>query len=330
MEELCDGQLLFYLNNDILIHYMCERWGLMDKCLFNKIIKQYLTDRGFEKTASNDYAISSRDDVAKFILRAPDQTHGFLLGVQFADYGEYTGTFAKAVMKNFLYESMLCFAKSRDYSQQDILDALGTVWNGIQPYLQGGKAAIRERMEDWAFGASSDRARNEILLCLGSDAIDPYSKDYLLEKVDSMQNGGIITIPLAEYTAHKDFYDQYADYGGMITIEEASQTVRIHFSCAVKIYCSIITKDRSAQTEEQVAVFLGDATERLHATGLFFSNMIPYHKMPDCGEINCLFWSRVPLRQIQQVFADSWQADVADYRQNVIHCPSTLFLWIST
>ena len=185
-------------------------------------------------------------------------------------------------------------------------------------------------MEDWVFGASSDRTRNEILLCLGSDAIDPYSKDYLLEKVDSMQNGGIITIPLAEYTAHKDFYDQYADYGGTITREEASQTVQIHFSCAIKIYCRIITKDRSTQTEGRVSAFLHDTTARIHATGMLLSSIIPYHKAPDCGEITCQFWSRVPLRQIQQVFADSWQADVADYRQNVIHCPSTLFLWIST
>ena len=302
----------------------------MEKRLFNKIIKQYLTDRGFEKTASNDYAISSRDGAAKFILRTPDQTQGFLLGVQFPNYGEYTGTFAKAVMKNFLYESMLCFAKSRDYSQQDILNALDAVWNGIQPYLQGGKDAIRECLDDWVFGAFSDKVRNEILLYLGSDTIDPYSKDYLLEKADAMQSGGMMTMPLAEYATHKDFYDQFTDYGGMITIEVASQTVRIHFSCAVKIYCRIITKDRSAQTEGLVSAFLHDATERIHATGLLLSSINSYHKAPDCGEITCQFWSRVPLRQIQQIFADSWQADVADYRQNVIHCPSTLFLWIST
>lgn len=149
----------------------------MEKRLFNQIIKQYLTDRGFEKTAPYDYAFSALDGVTKFIFRAPDQTQGFILGVQFADFGEYSGTFAKAVMKNFVYESMLCFAKSREYSQQDILNALDTVWSEIQPYLHGGKAAILERMEDWVFGAFSDKARNEILLCLGLDAIDPTPKN---------------------------------------------------------------------------------------------------------------------------------------------------------
>lgn len=145
-----------------------------------------------------------------------------------------------------------------------------------------------------------------------------------------MQNGGMMTMPLAEYTTHKDFYDQYANYGGLITTNEQDKTVQILFSCAVKVYCRIITKDHTPKTEAQVVSFLQEALSRIHATGLSVSNIVPYSKLPDQGEINCQFRSSTSLREIQQLFADAWQGDVADHRQSTIHCPGAVFLWITT
>lgn len=301
----------------------------MEKRQFNSMIKQYLVLRGFEKTAPNDFAISAKDGVTKIILRAPDQTQGFIIGVQFSDYGEYTGTFSKAVMKNFEYEDLLCFAKSRDYSEQDILSALDTVFAGTQPYLDQGKAAIRKRIGQWVLGAFSDKMQNEILVCLGLPTMDPYSKEYMLEQIDRMKNGGVLSFPLEEYLSHKEYYNLYADHGGSITVDEKDQQVRIHFACAIKIFCRIITKNCAANTQSQITAYISERLEIIDALDIYMSPLVPYWKQPMQGELSFQFLSRTPLFEIQQLFADTWQNDTADVAWSNIRCPGAVFLWVS-
>lgn len=301
----------------------------MEKRQFNSMLKQYLVLRGFEKTAPNDYAISAKDGVTKFILRTPDQTQGFIIGAQFSDYREYTGTFSKAVMKNFEYESLLCFAKSRDYSEQNILSALDTVFAGMQPYLTQGKTAIREHIDQWVFGAFSDKIRNEILVCLGFSTMDPYSKECLLEQIGRMKNGGVLSFPLEEYISHKEYYDLYADHGGSIAVDEKVQQVRIHFSYATKTFCRIITESCDANTQSQITAYISERLESIGALDIYISPLVPYWKKPEQGELSFHFWSRTPLTDIQHLFADTWQDDTADAAWSNIQCPGTVFLWIS-
>lgn len=301
----------------------------MEKCQFNSMIKQYLVLRGFEKTAPNDYAISVKDGVTKLILRAPDQTRGFIIGVQFSDYGEYTGTFSKTVMKNFEYEDLLCFAKSRDYSEQDILSALNTVFTGTQPYLAQGKAAIRKRIGQWVLGAFSDKMQTEILVYLGLPTINPYSKEHMIEQLYRTKNGGALSFPLEEYLSHKEHYDLYAGHGGSITVDEKDQQVRIHFACAIKTFCRIITENCASNMHSQITAYISERLESIDALDICISPLVPYWKQPMQGELSFHFWSRTPLSEIQQLFADTWQNETADVAWSNIRCPGAVFLWVS-
>ena len=94
-------------------------------------------------------------------------------------------------------------------------------------------------------------------------------------------------------------------------------------------YFRIIREDCTAHTEEQIKAFITDRLTGIGALDITFSSLVSYWKKPDHGELSCHFRSWISLPDIQQLFADSWREDIADASWSNIHCPNTVFLWIS-
>ena len=94
-------------------------------------------------------------------------------------------------------------------------------------------------------------------------------------------------------------------------------------------YFRIISEDCTAHTEEQIKAFITDRLTGIGALDITFSSLVSYWKKPDHGELSCHFRSWISLPDIQQLFADSWREDIADASWSNIHCPNTVFLWIS-
>ena len=73
----------------------------MEKRILTKTIGKYLIDRGYTKVDTLSYSILSKDESVKYIIRIPDMTFGFLIGVQLAEFGEFNGNFKCAPIKSF-------------------------------------------------------------------------------------------------------------------------------------------------------------------------------------------------------------------------------------
>ena len=200
----------------------------MEKRILTKTIGKYLIDRGYTKVDTLCYSILSKDESVKFIIRIPDMTYGFLIGAQFDNYGDFDGKFKCAPIKSFEFELLLNFASHYDYSENEMLEATQKVCERIEQYAAANKSAITNDIDSWTFGVSSEKVRNEILVSLGLPTIDPYSDDYLINKVKELKsNYGSLSMPLDEYISHKSFYDRFAEQGCKIYIDDNSCIVMI-------------------------------------------------------------------------------------------------------
>ena len=200
----------------------------MEKRILTKTIGKYLIDRGYTKVDTLSYSILSKDESVKFIIRIPDMTFGFLIGAQLDNYGEFDGKFKCAPIKNYEFELLLNFESHYDYSESDILEATRRVCERVDEYVAANRSAITKDIDSWVFGASSEKVRNEILESLGLPPIDPYSEDYLINKVKELKsNYGSFSVPLEEYVSHKSFYDQFAEHGCKIYTDDKSDIVMI-------------------------------------------------------------------------------------------------------
>lgn len=202
----------------------------MEKRIFNKIIKQLLLSYGFEKISVYDYAKESVDGVTKVVIRAPDQTYGFCIGIQFkdflTDYADYSGKFSKICMSYNQSSPLLPFASHYDYSEEDINNAVKTLIKRIDPFLKEGKIAIRDKINEWTFGLSSEQRQNDIFSYFKMPLINPYSDEYILKHVEEWhKQGGKTMISLDEYENHKEHYDKYAKCGCQISIGKEFVTI---------------------------------------------------------------------------------------------------------
>ena len=200
----------------------------MEKRILTKTIGKYLIDRGYTKVDTLCYSILSKDESVKFIIRIPDMTYGFLIGAQLDNYGDFDGKFKCAPIKSFEFELLLNFASHYDYSENEMLEATQKVCERIEQYVAANKSAITNDIDSWTFGVSSEKVRNEILVSLGLPTIDPYSDDYLINKVKELKsNYGSLSMPLDEYISYKSFYDRFAEQGCKIYIDDNSCMVMI-------------------------------------------------------------------------------------------------------
>lgn len=188
-----------------------------------------MCSHGFEKTGPLDYCKLSEDGETKIIVRSPNMINGFYIGAQFADYGEYDGTFKKSRIRYYEHELLLCNAGTEEYSDSDIGEAVKAVVDGIGIYIMHGKKAIRDNVDQWVFGVFNDRERNDILICLGLEPIDPYGIPYLVETVERIKHGGFCSMTYDEYYSHKDYYDKYCEYGCEISFHPNIQKVWINY-----------------------------------------------------------------------------------------------------
>ena len=185
-------------------------------------------DENLMRSTLFGYSILCKDESVKFIIRIPDMTFGFLIGAQLAEFGEFNGNFKCAPIKSFEFELLLNVASHYDYSESDILEATRRVCERVDEYVAANRSAITKDIDSWVFGASSEKVRNEILESLGLPPIDPYSEDYLINKVKELKsNYGSFSVPRDEYVSHKSYYDRFADHGCKIYIDDKSDMVMI-------------------------------------------------------------------------------------------------------
>ena len=92
----------------------------MKKSALQKPIKEILLGKGFERINPNDYAITAGDGSTKLILRIPDGKKGFILAVQFADFGVFDGVFANAVMRQYDFAYVMAYGDIKEYSESEM------------------------------------------------------------------------------------------------------------------------------------------------------------------------------------------------------------------
>ena len=202
----------------------------MEKRDFNKIIKQHLLSHDFEKIGTYDYAKESVDGITKIVVRAPDQTYGFCIGLQFkdflTDYADYWGKFSKICMSYTQPSQLLPFASKFEYSKEDVENAINSLMTLIEPFLKSGKLAVRDRINEWTFGLSNEKRQNDIFSYFKMPLIDPYSDSYILKHVDEWhKQGGKTMISTDEYERHKEHYDKYTQHGCKINIGKEFVTI---------------------------------------------------------------------------------------------------------
>ena len=208
----------------------------MEKREFNKLVKQKLLSYGFEKTGSRDYAKEALDGITKIIVQAPDDTVYFVIGVQFKDfvqpYTDYSGKFSKRCMAYSGVSRAMAFTPIANCSEDQIVDMITILMNSIEIFLQKGREAIREHIDEWIGSVISEAKENDIYAYFGMPLINPYTKEYQDEWVSQMRGGGMIVLTMNEYLDHKDFYDAFRNYDCVdveIRIDEKDQSVTIHF-----------------------------------------------------------------------------------------------------
>ena len=208
----------------------------MEKREFNKAVKQKLLSYGFEKTGPRDYAKEALDGITKIIVQVPDETINFCVGVQFKDFGktytDYSGKFSKRCMAYSCIPRDLAFTPIANCFEDQLVDMITTLMNSIEIFLQEGKKAIREHIDDWITSVISEAKENDIYTYFGMPLIDPYTKEYQDEWVSQMRGGGMAVITMSEYLDHKDFYDGFQKYDTVnveICVDERGNSVTIHF-----------------------------------------------------------------------------------------------------
>ena len=205
----------------------------MEKRLFNKLIKEEMLSYGFEKTGTRDYAKEAADGITKIIIRVPDETINFAVGVQFKDFGkgysDYSGKFTKRCMAYGAVPRDLIFAPIADCSQDRVLDMVKNVMNSIDVFLQKGKDAVYENIDQWISSIVMDEKKeNDIYAYFGMPLIDPYSDSYILKQIEELyKQGGASMMSLDEYYNHKEHYDKYAERG--CTIDIGKEFVKISY-----------------------------------------------------------------------------------------------------
>ncbi len=121
---------------------------------------------------------------------------------------------------------LLPFASHHDYSEKDIESAIKTLIGRIDPFLKGGKIAIRDRINEWTFGLLSEKRQNDIFSYFKMPLIDPYSDDYILKHIEEWhKKGGRTMISIDEYESHKEHYNKYAKCGCQISIDKEFVTI---------------------------------------------------------------------------------------------------------
>ena len=138
----------------------------MEKREFNKAVKQKLLSYGFEKTGPRDYAKEALDGITKIIVQVPDETINFCVGVQFKDFGktytDYSGKFSKRCMAYSCIPRDLAFTPIANCFEDQLVDMITTLMNSIEIFLQEGKKAIREHIDDWITSVISEAKENDI------------------------------------------------------------------------------------------------------------------------------------------------------------------------
>lgn len=203
----------------------------MTKAEFQSIIKTALLARGFTKVKTYDYVLDAPDGITRFVLRVPDMKRGFVLGAQFTDFGGCDGSFTHTVMKQYDFSSLLAFPLELGCTEEDTRRGVAQVLEAYESYFVGGKTAIGERLDQWAFGDFDERVRDSVGQYFGLPPIDPYSEAYQKEKGEFFRGrDGAMSMPMEEYFSHKEFYDGYTAYGGRIVPDEKAGRVYIRFS----------------------------------------------------------------------------------------------------
>lgn len=187
---------------------------------------------GFEKTGTRDYAKEAADGITKIVIRVPDETINFSVGVQFKDFGkeysDYSGKFSKICMAYSSVPRDLTFAPIADYSEEQVLDMVKNVMNSIDIFLQKGKDAVYENIYAWLYSVIDERKENDIYAYFGMPLIDPYSDSYILKQIEELyKQGGASMMSLDEYYSHKEHYDKYAEHG--CTIDIGKEFVKISY-----------------------------------------------------------------------------------------------------
>ena len=208
----------------------------MEKREFNKIIKQKMLSYGFEKTGTRDYAKEAPDGITKIIVQVSDETIYFVVGVQFKDFGktytDYSGKFSKRCMAYRGIPRELAFTPIANCSETQLVDMITTLMNSIEIFLQKGREAIREHIDEWIDSVISEAKENDIYAYFGMPLINPYTKEYQDEWVSQMRGGGMTVLTMNEYLHHKDFYDAFQNYDCVnveICMDEHDNSVTIHF-----------------------------------------------------------------------------------------------------
>jgi hypothetical protein len=204
----------------------------MEKRLFNKIIKEQMRSYGFEKTGTQDYAKEAADSITKIIVRVPDDAHDFCVGIQFKDfeqeYCDYSGKFSKRCMAyGDLPRQLALFESAYNCSEERIVDMVKNVMNSIDVFLQKGKDAVYENINQWISTIVMDKKKeNDIYAYFGMPLIDPYSDSYILKQVEEFyKHHGKSMMSLDEYYTHKEHYDKYAEHGCQIYIGKEFVTI---------------------------------------------------------------------------------------------------------
>ena len=205
----------------------------MKKSIIQKPIKQILTNNGFEHAKNNDYILLSNDQKTKLILRIPDgkNGNGFILAVQFSDFGLFDGMFSNAVMKQFDFAYDLAYGESQEYTKSEIIEVTERVIRTYSCYITHGKNAIKEHLDEWTFGDFNEQTKSKVQHYFGLSTIDPYTKDCQVRTATQMKkNGGAIVLSIQEYLQHKEFYDSYEEYGAKIINDTNIESVTISFA----------------------------------------------------------------------------------------------------
>ena len=151
----------------------------MEKREFNKIVKQKLLFYGFEKTGPRDYAKEALDGITKIIVQVPDETINFCVGVQFKDFGkpytDYSGKFSKRCMAYSGVPRDVTFSPIVNCSEDQIMNMVTAVMNSIEIFLQEGRGAIREHIDEWIYSIISKEKENDIYAYFGMPLINPYT-----------------------------------------------------------------------------------------------------------------------------------------------------------
>ena len=209
----------------------------MKKSELQKPIRSVIEKFGFLRIKGDYYALDSKDLKTKLCLRIPDGKKGFILGVQFSDFGSFDGIEAHSVMQQFDHAYDLAYGITKDYSEEEILSVTEQVCSDYKPYYIFGAEEIKRKIEHWTFGDFDESFRNNVLQYLGQTQIDPYSEEYLQNNADELtRNGGMIVLTEDEYMNHKSFYDKYIEHGAKIEIKGETQVVTISFFDTRKWY----------------------------------------------------------------------------------------------